>query len=76
MPVPTLVLPNVISFHVQAKALISAAAPNFVDVPLYDTTKFGVAGYPNDGLKGVQITLRVWDPKTRQTRQITVVQDL
>ena len=76
VPVPTLVLPNVISFHVQAKALISAAAPNFVDVSLYDTTKFGVAGYTNNGLKGVQITLRVWDPKTRQTRQITVVQDL
>lgn len=73
----TLVLPNVTSFHIQAKLLITAAtAPNFTDVALYDTTKFGTAGYIDNGLKGIQITLRVWDPKTRQTRQITVVQDL
>ncbi len=73
----TLVLPNVTSFHIQAKVLSSAAvAPNFADVAAYDTTKFGQAGYLNNGLKGIQITLRVWDPKTRQTRQITVIQDL
>ena len=27
-------------------------------------------------LKAIQATIRVWDNKTRQTRQVTIVQDL
>jgi prepilin-type N-terminal cleavage/methylation domain-containing protein len=58
----------------------------FIDVPatgtsghLFDTAMFSApaATYGNNfGLKAIQITLRVFDNKTRQTRQITVVQDL
>ena len=47
---------------------------------LYDTTLFATPAptYFNNfgGLSGVQVTLRVWDNKTRQTRQVTIVQDL
>jgi prepilin-type N-terminal cleavage/methylation domain-containing protein len=80
----TLVLPNVISFEVQIMRLGDS---NFdpTNLPnntgqtygVYDTTKFGATGYPiNTGLKGIQITLRVWENNTRQTRQATIVQDL
>jgi hypothetical protein len=77
----TLVCPNVLSFQVQIMPLNSNS---FDDVPapgaplLYDTTKFNTpaAGYPQVGLKAIQVTLRVWDQTTQQTRQITVVQDL
>jgi hypothetical protein len=41
----------------------------------YDTAKFNVAGYTPNGLKAIQITLRVWDNKTRLTRQVTIAQD-
>ncbi len=80
----TLVLPNVVSFQVQTMNLSDAVfddmppvAPGTLNSPyLYDTTKFGVAGYATNGLKGIRVTLRVWDNKTRQTRQVSVVQDL
>jgi prepilin-type N-terminal cleavage/methylation domain-containing protein len=65
----TLVCPNVISFQVQ---LMYLNQTTFVDVAgtTYDTTSIP------SGLKGIQVTLRVWDNKTRQTRQSTIVQDL
>jgi len=72
----TLVCPNVTSFHIQVMPLGSTT---FIDVPnngTYDTTQFSVAGYPVGGLKGISVTLRVWDHGTRQTRQTTVMQDL
>ena len=88
----TLVLPNVISFEVQIMRVTgttglpdtgfaSSNLPNYTGVAgatygIYDTTRLGVAGYPDTGLKGIQITLRVWETKTRQTRQATIVQDL
>jgi hypothetical protein len=72
-PAQTLVLPNVISFHVQ---VMPVGANVFGDVSLYDTTRFGSGGYYTSGLKAIQITMRVWDHKTRQTRQMTIIQDL
>jgi prepilin-type N-terminal cleavage/methylation domain-containing protein len=79
----TLVLPSVISFQIQVMPTGTTA---FIDVPptgssghLFDTAMFSAppGTYGNDfGLKAIQITLRVWDNKTRQTRQVTVVQDL
>jgi prepilin-type N-terminal cleavage/methylation domain-containing protein len=59
----------------------------FADVPLtgapavrlYDTSLLNApaATYGNNfGLKAIQVTLRVFDPKTSQTRQVTVAQDL
>ncbi len=88
----TLVLPNVLSFQVQVMELTaSGVAGSFQDVRptavggapqawgVYDTTKFSGApanGYQAYGIKGIQVTLRVWDNKTSQTRQTTIVQDL
>jgi hypothetical protein len=83
----TLVCPNVVSFHVQVMPL---GSPAFGDVQpqivggvnqsfgIYDTTQFNNPSYANNrfGIKGIQITLRLWDNKTRQTRQMTVIQDL
>jgi prepilin-type N-terminal cleavage/methylation domain-containing protein len=78
----TLVMPSVISFHVQVMQL-GPASTLFIDVPqpvagatygLYDTAP--LVGPANLGLKGIQVTLRVWDNKTRQTRQVTIMQDL
>ncbi len=77
-PASTLVLPNLISFQIQIMPT-GTAVPAFVDVPggVYDTALINAPGYRNNfGLRAIQITLRVWDPKTRQTRQITVVQDM
>ena len=72
----TLVCPNVISFLVQSMLLPSDATFGNL-TGIYDTTKFGgVDGYSTVGLKGVQVTLRVWDNRTRQTRQATLAQDL
>lgn len=53
--------------------------PGFVPrARIFDTTYFGsVPGYSNNyGIKAIQITLRVWEQKTRQTRQVTLVQDM
>jgi len=79
------VLSNVLSFHVQIMPT-GANTLAFVDVPntgtsgrLYDTTLMNAAPnvYNNKfGLKAIQVTLRVFDNKTRQTRQVTIVQDL
>ncbi len=70
----TLLLPNVISFHVQ----IMPTGPGAVlEDGKYDTTKFGAGGpYLNSGLQAIQITLRVFDTASRQARQMTIVQDL
>lgn len=52
-------------------------APRWSVISLYDTTQFSNAAYAGRfPLKAVQITLRVFDSGTRQTRQVTVVQDL
>ena len=67
-------LPNVISFQVQ---VMPTGTQAFIDPGTYDTAQINTAGYANNyGLKAVQVTIRVWDPKTRQTRQVTLVQDM
>jgi prepilin-type N-terminal cleavage/methylation domain-containing protein len=85
-----LLLPNVLSFHVQIMPTTGSA---FGDVPatnvppangvaqpaafLYDTALISYANYGNTfGLKGIQVTLRVFDNASRQARQMTIVQDL
>lgn len=75
------VLSSVLSFHIR---VMPTGGLNFVDVTsltgavpgIYDTVNLGNAGYANTGLKAIQITLRVWDPSSRQSRQMTIVQDL
>jgi prepilin-type N-terminal cleavage/methylation domain-containing protein len=64
----TLVLPNVISFEVQMMPTGSNAFSPTVGLYESRTSAFG--------LKAIQVTLRVWDNKTRQTRQVTLVQDM
>ncbi len=61
----TLVVPNVLSFHV--RSVLGGTAP--VDL-VFDSA------YSPTSLLGLSITLRVWDNKTRQARQLTIVQDL
>jgi prepilin-type N-terminal cleavage/methylation domain-containing protein len=64
-----LVVPNVVSFQVQA--VISSGSA------LDDTTSYDSAGsVPAQPLTGIYIILRVWDHKTRQTRQMSIMQDL
>jgi hypothetical protein len=67
----TLVATDVVSFDIQ---ILPAGAADFIDVPggLYDTA-YGSPGYTVNAIK---TTLRVWDLKTRQTRQVTVIQDM
>jgi len=66
----TVVTPNVTSFHIQ---VMPVGTTTFQDPAgqLYDTTNINAAA-----LRGIQISLRVFEPKTRQTRQMTIVQDL
>ena len=62
----TLITPNVLSFQVRG-VFNNATAP--VDV-VYDTATSSMP------MLGVSITIRVWDNKTRQARQMTIYQDL
>lgn len=76
----TLLLPNVLSFHVQvlkAPAATSASnSPNTTYGDLGTTTYDSNSTTNTFGLAAVQITLRVWDPRSAQARQATIVQDL
>jgi type II secretory pathway pseudopilin PulG len=66
----TLVVPNVLSFQVRGVPPLSgASSPAPYDLT-YDTANSATP------LLGVTITIRIWDNKTRQTRQLTLVQDL
>jgi hypothetical protein len=58
----------VISFEVQMMPTGSNAFSPTVGLYESRTSAFG--------LKAIQVTLRVWDNKTRQTRQVTLVQDM
>jgi type II secretory pathway pseudopilin PulG len=74
----SLVLPNVISFQVQTVSSASTA-PADMSAPypaVFDTTSgASTTGAPN-AIVGISINIRVWDIKTRQTRQMTIMQDL
>jgi type II secretory pathway pseudopilin PulG len=70
-PTASLVTPNVLSFQVQGIYSLGLSG----DGIFYDTVN--PAQYGTFGpLMGISITLRVWDNKTRQTRQLTIMQDL
>ncbi|MBI1913630.1 MAG: prepilin-type N-terminal cleavage/methylation domain-containing protein [Planctomycetes bacterium] len=66
------VLADVISFQVQ---VLYANNYSFTDVggTAYDTA---ITPAANLQIRALQITIRVWDAKTEQTRQITVIQDM
>jgi prepilin-type N-terminal cleavage/methylation domain-containing protein len=84
-------LSDVISFDVRVlrSDLTNGPDPYFVDVRNCNTLSSGFDtanptivnnGTPylpnNYVIKAVQITIRLWDLKTQQTRQVTIVQDL
>jgi hypothetical protein len=58
----TLLLTNVLSFQVEAMD----SSGNFGDAPADETTT----------LKAVRITIRVWDVRSQQARQTTIIQEL
>jgi prepilin-type N-terminal cleavage/methylation domain-containing protein len=62
----SLVVPNVVSFLVQGISSTGATPQD----GNYDSANSPPV------LQGVNITLRVWDNKTRQTRQLSIMQDL
>jgi prepilin-type N-terminal cleavage/methylation domain-containing protein len=80
----TLLLTDVVSFDVRILAGLPGYNTDFGDiipVPGWPTKVFDTAlpfspmspPYP---IKAIQITLRVWDMKTQQARQITMIQDM
>jgi hypothetical protein len=82
-----LVLSNVVSFHVRYMPLGNPAtsmfngdylttAPNNNALPFksLDTNPTGNA--QSAAIRGLQIIIRVWDPASQQSRQVTVVQDM
>jgi type II secretory pathway pseudopilin PulG len=80
----TLLLSNVVSFHVRALLWDRNAAggagalnpPDFVDVAFESTNVAPEDVNRGSFIRAVAVTLRVFDQKTQQTRQITIVQDM
>ncbi len=86
LPGSTLVLTNVVSFHVQVLRYYRAVPNGAAETMDIDFGEFGFdsstalsAGGSTvqpSFIRAVAATLRVWDQKTQQTRQVTVVQDM
>jgi hypothetical protein len=73
----TLIATDVVSFDVQIlspQIVQLTGVQDFSDVPggVFDTA----SSMNNYTVSAVKITLRVWDLKTHQTRQVTVIQDM
>jgi prepilin-type N-terminal cleavage/methylation domain-containing protein len=86
-----LVLPDVLSFTVQIIRVpnlnpvppLTPPAFGFPVAGSYDFVDLTASGLPNvydsttgSGLLAIRITLRVWDVRSLQTRQISIIQDL
>src|SRR5262249_48854638 len=73
-----LVLSNVISFNVRVlKAYPDGTAePDFLDLDATTPAAFDTSNNPGYRITALQITIRVWDLKTSQARQITIIQDM
>jgi hypothetical protein len=74
----TLVLPNVISFQFKAMHLYEDKT-HLIDLGgnppgLYDTQRFYHPPHNMWRFKAIQITMRIWDTNSRQTRQTTLIQ--
>ncbi len=72
----SLLLTNVVSFEIQIREITGGF--NNIDPTTHPNNKrvFDTALSPEYALSAVRITLRVWDPNTDQTRQVTIIQDL
>jgi hypothetical protein len=69
----TLIATDVVSFDVQILSPQSGVA-DFSDIP---TGVFDTFSSTNSyTINAIKITLRVWDLKTRQTRQVSIIQDM
>lgn len=73
-----LLLQNVITFDVQImKAQANPANQEFEHLAQSGSSSFDTANSsPGYRIVAIQVVLRVWDQKTKQTRQVTIVQDL
>jgi hypothetical protein len=69
-PGAALLLDNVVSFQVQA--LKSTTSPRVPEDVNFDTMNSN----PGYNVSAVSVTMRVWDPKTRQSRQTTFMVDM
>lgn len=75
--VDTLLMSNVTSFTVRPILSTKNAATNAWSVPAATDTSYDSASPPaNTLLFGVEISIRVYDLKSEQSRQITIIQDL
>jgi type II secretory pathway pseudopilin PulG len=78
--IDTLLVGNVISFTVRPIMVPPNAVGNNTpqtSMPIAQGTNYDSAtATPNTLLFGVEITIRLWDLKSQQTRQITIIQDL
>lgn len=78
----TLLLTDVISFHVQVLTPASQDFTNLNTSSANSSANFdtgdsqGSIGGAKFNILAIQVTLRVWDAKTEQARQITIVQDM
>lgn len=86
----TLVLNNVVSFHVRPMPSSGLFAGTFQDYyslqgqipPVVAPnsapapTTYDTSASPTAGIRALQIIIRAWDPNSQQTRQITIVQDM
>ena len=84
----TLLLTDVISFDVRALTRSTATGaqdPYFIDLTTaapFDTADpkwarpNSTQGPPGFVIKGLQVSVRVWDLKTQQTRQVTMIYDM
>jgi prepilin-type N-terminal cleavage/methylation domain-containing protein len=71
---PALVCNNVVHFTVQ---MLTKTAAGVSDTDFNtDARDFDTAASPGYQVLALQITIRVWDPKTQQSRQISIVQDM
>jgi hypothetical protein len=80
-----LLLSDVVSFHVRALTCNTSTGvqdPYFIDLSSFDTcdpraiNPDSAQVPPGFVLKALQISVRIWELKTQQTRQITIIQDL
>ena len=84
----TLLLSDVVSFDVRALTSSTSTGnqdPYFIDLTTagpFDTANpkarnpDSTQGPPGFVIRGLQISVRIWDLKTQQTRQVTMIQDL
>ncbi len=79
-----ILLGDVISFDVKVlqvgtnPAFPNQTSPGFVDVPVGATNAYDTATIPLPQMPilAIQITIRAWEPRTRQTRQLTIIQEM